>query len=106
MLNSHPQPGGIPRPLEAVTALAALIAASPLLLSLGGMVRASSRGPVLFRQQRVGRLGHRFTLYKLRTMVTENAGPLFTPGSDGRITPVGRWLRKLKLAELPSLWNV
>jgi lipopolysaccharide/colanic/teichoic acid biosynthesis glycosyltransferase len=106
MLDKRSQPRGIPRPLEVVTALAALVAAAPVVASLAGLVRVSSRGPVLFRQQRVGHHGHQFTLYKFRTMVPENAGPQFTTAGDRRITPIGRWLRKLKLDELPSLWNV
>lgn len=63
-------------------------------------------GPVLFRQQRVGRFGRPFTIYKFRTMVqNHNGSPVSVKGQD-RITPFGAFLRKYKLDELPEIWNV
>lgn len=96
-----------------------LVLAAPLLLGLVLAIRATSEGPAIFRQVRVGAGGRAFTMYKLRTMVTdaesakldlealnEGAGVLFKLQNDPRITPIGRWLRKLSLDELPQLVNV
>ncbi len=81
----------------------------PLLLLLALAVRASSPGEALFRQRRVGRNGAPFTILKLRTMVQDAPrSPLGTYcyADDPRITPLGRWLRRTRLDELPQLWNV
>ena len=105
-LEAPHSPRGLPRAVEALLAAVALVLSLPLLLLCALAVAFSSRGPVLFQQKRVGRRGQFFTLYKLRTMRAGSTGLLVTPGGDARVTPVGRFLRKFKLDELPALWNV
>jgi lipopolysaccharide/colanic/teichoic acid biosynthesis glycosyltransferase len=97
---------GLPQPIQAVLALTALALSSPVLVVCAVAVRLSSRGPVIFRQERVGRDGVPFTLYKFRTMRIGASGSQVTAGGDARVTPVGRILRTTKLDELPELWNV
>jgi exopolysaccharide biosynthesis polyprenyl glycosylphosphotransferase len=97
----------------------ALIAVAPVLAGIALAIRLADRGPALFRQIRVGKNGHPFTVYKFRTMVTdaeeqkagllahnEGDGLIFKMRDDPRITAVGAWLRKFSLDELPQLWNV
>jgi exopolysaccharide biosynthesis polyprenyl glycosylphosphotransferase len=96
-----------------------LLVVSPLLLVIAAAIKLDSRGPVFFRQQRVGRHGHRFSMLKFRTMVpdaeamkdslrdrNEAQEGLFKIAQDPRITRVGRLLRSSALDELPQLWNI
>jgi len=96
-----------------------LLASSPVLLAAALLVRVTTRGPAFFAQQRVGVDGSLFIMYKLRTMVvgadsmveqlterSDRDGLMFKMRSDPRVTPVGRWLRRFSLDELPQLWNV
>lgn len=85
-----------------------LLIAAPVLLIIALLVKADSRGAVLFTQQRVGRGSTLFGLLKFRTMVADVAGRgrAITVGVDPRITKVGAVLRRYKLDELPQLWNV
>ena len=84
-----------------------LIVLSPLIAGVAFIVRATSPGPVLFIQHRVGRHGQLFRCYKFRTMVMgADALGSITTATDSRITDVGRVLRRCKLDELPQLWNV
>jgi len=96
------------RLLDVTIAGMLLIALAPLLAVLALLVRATSPGPALYRQTRVGRDGRPFILLKLRTMHAGNPGmgPDITAGDDPRITPLGARLRRAKLDELPQLWNV
>lgn len=100
---------GRPTPLAArALAFLTLLLLAPGLALLALLVRLDSRGPVLFRQRRMGYGGKPFTVWKIRTMTigSENATALGTRGDGAHVTRVGRVLRKLKLDELPQLWNV
>jgi lipopolysaccharide/colanic/teichoic acid biosynthesis glycosyltransferase len=97
------------RALDVVGASAVLVLASPVLGLAALAIKLEDRGPLLYRQRRVGLGGEEFELVKLRTMVvgaeTQGAGWAVNEG-DPRITRVGRLLRRLSLDELPQLWNV
>jgi lipopolysaccharide/colanic/teichoic acid biosynthesis glycosyltransferase len=94
------------RLLDVTVAGMLLLVLAPLLGVLALLVRATSTGPALFRQIRIGRNGRPFVLLKLRTMRADAPGPVITAGGDPRITRFGAWLRRTKLDELPQLWNV
>ena len=96
------------RALDLGVSVPALIALTPLFCVVAVLVKAGSPGPVFYAQERVGRRGRPFRLWKFRTMVTnaDKSGPAVTSSGDARITPLGRTLRKWKLDELPQLWNV
>lgn len=99
----------MPRLLDLILAAAALALASPLLLAAALAIKLESRGPVFYRQRRVGRHGQPFELWKLRTMVpgAESMGAgIYVVAGDARITKVGRLLRRFSLDELPNLINV
>jgi sugar transferase (PEP-CTERM system associated) len=98
------------RSVEFVLALVGLILASPVLGLLILLVKLDSRGPVLYGQERVGERGRPFLLYKLRTMRVDaeaGTGPVWSQrDADPRVTRVGRLLRKLRLDEIPQLFNI
>lgn len=106
------------RAIDVVLACAGLLLASPVMLLAAILVKATSPGPILFRQERCGLNGRRFLLFKFRSMV-QNAEQLrpalehlnekrtvFKIRNDPRLTPVGRFLRKFSIDELPQLWNI
>src|SRR6202042_1568455 len=119
----HPEFTGIRRVVKAAfdrtLAGTALLILAPLFLVIIGIIRLADSGPGLFRQVRVGRDSRVFTVYKFRTMVVdaeerkshlaglnESDGVLFKMRRDPRVTPVGAWLRRWSLDELPQLLNV
>ncbi len=96
------------RAFDLLGAGLALLLLSPLMLAIAAAIKLDSRGPVFFRQQRVGRHGVPFFIHKFRTMVADapQRGPALTVGDDSRVTRVGRWLRRTRLDELPQFINV
>jgi exopolysaccharide biosynthesis polyprenyl glycosylphosphotransferase len=107
------------RVFDVAVASALLLVTSPVLLVAGLAVKLTSQGSAIFSQSRVGRDGKLFAMHKLRTMnadaeaqlasvehLSQTTGPLFKIEDDPRITPVGRWLRKLSIDELPQMFNV
>lgn len=96
------------RLFDIACAATALLLLCPVLLAVALWVRLDSPGPVIFRQQRVGRGGRLFSIFKFRTMRVgaEAAGLPLTVGADARITRAGAWLRRSKVDELPQLVNV
>lgn len=105
---SHPTDKAIRRLLDTGIALTLLILLSPVLILVSLLVLLTSRGFLLYRQKRVGLDGRLFEICKFRTMTAgaDRHGPSVTSADDCRITPVGRFLRRSKLDELPQLWNV
>ena len=96
------------RLLDFAVAAIGLVLAAPLMLLVALLVRLDSPGPVFFRQDRVGRGGREFTLWKFRSMRAdaEAGGAQWAVQDDPRVTRVGRFIRKTRLDELPQLWNV
>ncbi len=94
--------------LDFSLATLALILLFPFLLIIALLVRLSSKGPILYSQERIGRYGKPFMIYKFRTMYVdaERNGPALSSKNDNRITPIGRFLRKTRIDEVPNFWNV
>jgi sugar transferase (PEP-CTERM system associated) len=97
------------RAMDVMVAGCGLILGAPLLALIGIAVRSSSKGPALYHQERVGHHGRMFHVHKFRSMRADaeaETGPVWSSPSDTRITPLGRFLRRSRLDELPQLWNV
>ncbi|NOT30961.1 MAG: TIGR03013 family PEP-CTERM/XrtA system glycosyltransferase, partial [Planctomycetes bacterium] len=105
----HPLAAVAKRLVDFVLALLSLVVLGPLMLAVALAVRLDSPGPVLFRQERVGRRGRGFTLCKFRSMRSDAeklTGPVWASEDDPRVTRVGRWIRKTRMDELPQLFNI
>lgn len=92
-----------------IIGLIGIVVLSPLMLITAILVKLSSKGPVFYKQRRVGLNGKLFNIYKFRSMYADaekRTGAVWAKKDDPRITPIGKWLRKLRLDELPQLWNV
>lgn len=96
------------RVVDICLASVTVVLLSPLMLLIAALIKLTSRGPVLYRQERVSVDGSRFTIFKFRTMYidAENDGPRWSVRGDGRVTPLGNFLRLYSLDELPQLFNV
>ena len=96
------------RVFDVVVSILLIFFLSPLFLVIGMMIKVDSPGPVLYRQIRVTTYGNEFTIFKFRTMVNnaDKMGSHVTTKNDSRITRVGHILRKIRLDELPQLFNV
>ncbi|MDY7225033.1 exopolysaccharide biosynthesis polyisoprenyl-phosphate hexose-1-phosphate transferase EpsZ [Hyalangium rubrum] len=114
-----PHQMAIKRLFDIISSAAALLVLSPLLLTVALLIKLTSRGPIFFKQQRVGLHGKPFDMLKFRSMVVnaeelkaklealnEQTGPVFKIRNDPRITPIGRFIRKYSIDELPQLINV
>jgi exopolysaccharide biosynthesis polyprenyl glycosylphosphotransferase len=119
MVHHSPVKLACKRCIDVAGAAVLLVATAPLLAIAALAIRLTTPGPVLFRQVRCGLYGRRFDMIKLRTMyvdaeqrkqellaLNEASGPVFKMRNDPRVTPVGRWLRRWSIDELPQLWNV
>ena len=92
-----------------LVALAGLVLASPLAVAAAVLIKLTSRGPVFYRQERTGLNGRPFRVYKFRSMRSDaetGTGAVWAQKDDPRVTPVGRWLRRFRIDEIPQLFNV
>jgi exopolysaccharide biosynthesis polyprenyl glycosylphosphotransferase len=92
----------------AISATALIVFSIPFAI-IAALIKYTSKGPVFYKQERMGLDGKAFQVYKFRSMyqgAEDETGPVWARDNDPRCTPVGRWLRRLDLDELPQLWNV
>ncbi len=102
-------PKVVKRAMDLVLGAVALILLAPLLIALAAAVKLTSRGPVFYRQKRMGLYGRTFDMLKFRSMRVDaerSTGPVWAARNDGRCTPLGRFMRRWSLDELPQLFNV
>lgn len=96
------------RIMDIVVSLFFLLLLSPLYIITSIIIKVTSRGPIFFAQERIGLHGNPFTIYKFRSMFVgaENGTPMLSSSSDSRITPFGKFMRKIRLDEIPQFYNV
>jgi sugar transferase (PEP-CTERM system associated) len=97
------------RTVDVLSASVGLILSAPIILLMAAIVKFTSPGPVFYSQRRVGCDGRIFTVHKLRSMCNDaerHTGPVWAQGGDSRITPVGQFMRRTRLDELPQFWNI
>ena len=96
------------RLLDLAGAFVMLILAAPVMLLFSCLIRVFSPGPILYKQERVGKQGRPFVLYKFRSMINEaerHVGPIWAAKDDDRVTPIGKLMRKMRIDELPQGFN-
>ena len=108
ILQEHEKELKLKRAFDIICSLIMIIILSPVLIVLSVMIKLDSKGPVLFKQVRVSTYGRKFKIWKFRTMVNnaDKLGTQVTTKGDARITRMGHLLRKIRLDELPQLFNV
>jgi len=107
------------RSTDILCSLTGLIILAPIFLLVGILIKLESKGPVFFSQERIGKYGYKFKMYKFRSMVknaeelkdklskkNEMSGPMFKMKDDPRVTKIGKFIRKTSIDELPQLFNV
>ncbi len=105
---SHEYVGKIKRIMDVLISIIGLILASPIMLIASLLIKLESKGPAFFNQKRVGLNDKEFTIYKLRSMKNdaEKNGAVWAKKNDNRVTKLGRFIRKVRIDELPQLWNI
>jgi exopolysaccharide biosynthesis polyprenyl glycosylphosphotransferase len=98
----------VKRLIDVTASSVAIIILAPIYLILAISIKSTSSGPVIYRQERIGKFGKPFIIYKFRSMIAESEknGPALSSKADGRITPLGRFIRKTHLDEIPQFFNV
>lgn len=105
---AHPYYYGLKRAVDFVAGLSGLVLTAPIMIAAMILIKYESPGPAVYSQIRVGQFGRHFRIYKLRTMIqdAEKNGAQWAAQSDGRITKLGRFLRRTRLDEAPQFWNI